>query len=372
MEENKKRESVDSALETSNDQVVLEKNTEEISGNNLEVEDEKNYDVSEQVPLEEISNETEFTTIVVKNVQKRVGVYKPLLFFLIVLIISLGVLLSVVQPTQPAQNSSEHNKTKQKENIRTSYGDIETLTQDLDALLATYPKNQQENISIYLRYPNKNAVYAYNIDKKYMFTSMHDVLYAMYIYDLQKKGDVNFSETITIKEKDQVTSQKGILLNEGVGSKYRVDELLQTMVKFSDDTARSMLIRTFFNSEYTYKTELKSYMPEANYYEFLSSERDCSGWLQQLATNKKKYGELYQLLYHKPLEFRSQDMLSQGLKLKTSYYSYTGIEQDTKREVVFVQGRQPMEISLSTQGLSDVEQNKLSLQVGTIIANAQK
>jgi len=114
-------------------------------------------------------------------------------------------------------------------------------TYELDAALRRFGTN----LSIYYENIETGFIYRRNADRVYFGASISKASFALYIYQMAERGEVNLEDRLTFTAADQNWGS-GIIQNTYVlGTTFTIRELLRLNLSYSDNVATLMLVRHF-------------------------------------------------------------------------------------------------------------------------------
>jgi len=114
-------------------------------------------------------------------------------------------------------------------------------THDLHAALARF----DSNLSIYYENLATGFVFRHNADRVYFGASLSKASFALHIYQMAERGEVDLGVAITFTAADQNWGS-GIIQNRyALGTRFTIGELLRLNLSYSDNVATLMLVRHF-------------------------------------------------------------------------------------------------------------------------------
>lgn len=129
-------------------------------------------------------------------------------------------------------SSSNKETTKEKEQFKTTVGDIDKqILQSLSGKAGVYVSDLSEPDVIYQRNANESLRSA----------SIIKLFIMMIFYERVEEGSIRGEDVYTLKEADKVGGT-GVLLDEPVGTELTYNELVERMIVDSDNTAGNILI----------------------------------------------------------------------------------------------------------------------------------
>lgn len=185
------------------------------------------------------------------KVVKRIG--KRILKFIIestaVLLIIYGVFSAgaqikarkdAIKQQELAQQEAQNEENKQKEPVveKKKLSEIE-LNEAMENLIEQYKGNNEIGIV----YKNFSTGYRYAQEDKHYFTaaSTIKVVYAMKIYDRIRNGELSKDADIYYNPKF-LEEGNGQITNNTKQDSYKLDYVIQNMIRYSDNTATNMLM----------------------------------------------------------------------------------------------------------------------------------
>ena len=114
-------------------------------------------------------------------------------------------------------------------------------TNELDAMLRRFGNN----LSVYYKNLDTGFVYRYNADRVYFGASISKASFALYIYQMAERGEIDLDTRLTFTSADQNWGS-GIIQNRyTLGTTFTIRELLRLNLSYSDNVATLMLVRHF-------------------------------------------------------------------------------------------------------------------------------
>lgn len=133
------------------------------------------------------------------------------------------------------------------------YANFDSKVNDL--LNKSFTQDELSKVAISFNIVDCNYKYDYNNTKLYPSASTIKVPINMYIYDLAKKDPSILNKYLTYTDKDKEEGA-GILQYKEVDTSYKVKDLLDYSIIYSDNVANNILIRNYITS---YSNNLKPY-----------------------------------------------------------------------------------------------------------------
>lgn len=114
----------------------------------------------------------------------------------------------------------------------------------LRASLREYVAKQSTAIGVYFEYLPSGTSIGVNDREEFFQASLVKVPMAMVIYKRVEEGDISLTQELTIKEND-LDPAYGVLWQKGVGHKLTVQEAIDEMLVYSDNTALKVLFHKY-------------------------------------------------------------------------------------------------------------------------------
>ncbi|MBD3366308.1 hypothetical protein GF360_03140 [candidate division WWE3 bacterium] len=108
--------------------------------------------------------------------------------------------------------------------------------------LKNHAKSKTGTYGIYIENLNTKQKYTYNAQDSFYGASLYKILVAGAVYDAISEDKLSFNYIYTYENTDY-TSGSGVLQNYAQGTTYSIDELLDFLLKSSDNIAQNILER---------------------------------------------------------------------------------------------------------------------------------
>jgi D-alanyl-D-alanine carboxypeptidase len=119
--------------------------------------------------------------------------------------------------------------------------DFTQPVRDLDRLLARFG----DNLAVYFENLETGFVYGHNADRVFFGASVSKAAFALYIYEMAERGEVDLSDRLTFTSADYNTGSGVIRDRYPIGTSFTMRELLRLNLSYSDNIATLMLVRHF-------------------------------------------------------------------------------------------------------------------------------
>ena len=158
-------------------------------------------------------------------------------------------------------------------------------------------EQEQGTYGLYIKDMVKNKEYDFNPDEQFYPLSLFKVPIAYIIARDVEKGVLNWEDTIEYKQEDYYDGFGSVGLS-GVGSEFRLDRLVELMIRESDNTAPKIL-----------KRELgEDYLNEE--YKKITGDRNADLFNEELYTTPKKCSQTLEgIIYKKWISDESVNLL---------------------------------------------------------------
>ncbi|MBR1647241.1 MAG: serine hydrolase [Selenomonadaceae bacterium] len=111
---------------------------------------------------------------------------------------------------------------------------------DTPAKIAQY-LNDETDYSVYLEYPKKSSDSFIHNSHKIRSASMIKVFIMAAVMEKVKSGEISLDEPLILEEYNMVDGA-GILVGEAPGTSFKLRDVLELMITYSDNTATNMII----------------------------------------------------------------------------------------------------------------------------------
>ena len=125
------------------------------------------------------------------------------------------------------------------------YMDFEPPTAELDDLLRRFP-----NTSVFFKNVETGFTYRWNADREFFGASISKASYALHLYQMAEKGEVDLDSQITFMQQDWNGGSGVIRHMHSVGDSFTTRRLLELNLYESDNIATNMLRRIHGIEEY--------------------------------------------------------------------------------------------------------------------------
>lgn len=146
---------------------------------------------------------------------------------------------SIVSQTTTAPTSISQTKIFQVKN--SIFGHIYKKRDFED--LVKHTEDKRGTYGIYIRDLNTNTAYTYNKDLVFFAASLYKVPVAVGVFKSIENQSLTLETSINYSKGDFATGS-GTIANSGIRKSYTVDDLVNRLLKHSDNIAQNMLMRT--------------------------------------------------------------------------------------------------------------------------------
>jgi beta-lactamase class A len=219
---------------------------------------------------------------------------------------------------------------------------------------------ENQKIALYVQDANSGSWLGINESERFVPASLLKVPIAMAIYKRYESGEINLDDELIVREED-IDKEAGVPERYTIGHSYKVKELLEWMLKISDNTAKNILKGSLdpeeLNSVFTHVAIENPYTAEAANQNI--SPRQYERMFKALFFSTYLKPENSQALLTLLTDTRVEGLLSAKLPWEIQVAHKYGERNDALHDCGIVYNKQnPYFICVMTSGIG-IEQSKL-------------
>ncbi len=211
--------------------------------------------------------------------------------------------------------------------------DFQSLREELNRI------GENKNISIYFEFLNTGANISVNKDVTFWPASLMKIPIAMAVMKKIEKGEWKLTNELVLMQEDR-NEKYGTLYNSATGSRFSIEKLLEEMLIYSDNTARTIFIR---NLE---ERELDEVLSHLGIEDIFNSNNEIgtkkySIFWRSLFTSSYLSSEHSQKIIEIMLRSSATNYLRQGIEEKIPFSHKIGVYEDIHADsgIVYVSRR---------------------------------
>lgn len=171
-------------------------------------------------------------------------------------------------------------------------------------------EDKEGTYAIYIKDLNNQDVYQYNESERFYAASLYKTPIAVQVVRMVQKGEITFNDPMVYAWQDS-SSGTGSINTNPVGTEFTVDQVLDNLLKESDNTAQNMFVRYYGYEELKKGFELAD---DKKFFEDNTSSAEAQGKLyENIVISSYLNLNNRQLLLSKMSQTSFDDRINKGL-----------------------------------------------------------
>lgn len=248
------------------------------------------------------------------------------------------------------QNNDQNNNQKQDQEAKKVLLTPSEKTEAINSIINEY-KTDNNKISVIYKDLKEDYRYSFNEEEYFPAASTTKVIYALFIYDKIKKGQLAEDAMIDYKEK-YLTEGGGEITNGPKKDKYPLEDVIMNMLTHSDNTATAMIVGNNTNAAHVLKYYFDKLKVEYNQ-KMIENNKVTASMMekiwQYLYKNQNDYPKIIEYLKNS----ESNEWIKQGILNKTIASKYGAIDNIANNTAIVYDEKGDYLLIIYTEALSN-------------------